>query len=171
MCSTSAYLCCITRCKICKCTRQHQIEYTHHKEIGARQKEANNSCVCTDARSIITLHNAQASVQILHTNQEGNTTWYACTHTAPPKKIKQITHSTTSSIHTVHTLHQHISHALTATHYHLSDSLPDTHSFSLQTHAPPLCFAAFLENDRPQPLPCAPTWEMQREALACFEGR
>ena len=39
MCSTSAYLCCITRCKICKCTRQHQIEYTHHKEIGARQKE------------------------------------------------------------------------------------------------------------------------------------
>ena len=24
---------------ICKCTRQHQIEYTHHKEIGARQEE------------------------------------------------------------------------------------------------------------------------------------
>ena len=134
-------------------------------------KREHASYVCADAHSTITLQNAQASVQILHTNQEGNTTWYACTHTAPPKKFKQITHSTTSSIHTVHTLHQHISHAPTATHHSLSDSLPDTHSFSLQTHAPPLCFAAFLENDRPQPLPCAPTWENAKGSTCLFRRK
>ena len=73
---------------------------------------------------------------------------------------KKITNHTFNHIfhpHRAYATHQHISHAPTATHHSLSNSLPNTHSFSLQTHAPPLCFAAFLENDRPQPLPCAPT--------------
>ena len=131
-------------------------------------KREHASYVCADAHSTITLQNAQASVQILHTNQEGNTTWYACTHTAPPKNNKSHiqphlpstpcirdtpTHFTCTNSHTPHTC--------------LVACQTRTRSLFKLTHLPS-GFAAFLENDCPQPPPCAPTWEIAKGSTCLF---
>ena len=155
---------------ICKCTRQHQIEYTHHKEIGARQKEQTPPVFAqvVNRPSLYKMHKHlyKYSTQI---KREILLDTLALT---PPLQKNNKSHiqprlPSTPCIRDTNTFHMHHQPHTTPC---LIACRTRTRSLFTLTHLPSalllfsktiglsLCRAHRLE-------------QLQREALACFEGR